>query len=97
MLFIGASFLQYRDNFNLVYYFGIIYATVAAFLSGVAGVWLKYVYKRDPISLWIKNIILASISIPLQSILMLRDFTKINEDGFFQGFNKSVVNNHNNQ
>ncbi len=91
LLFVGAIFLQYKIDVDVVYYVGIAFAIFAAFLSGFAGVWLEYVYKRDSISLWLKNIILASISIPLQSILLIKDHSAIHGKGFLQGFDNSVV------
>ena len=70
------------------YTVGILAVLVACLLSGFAGVYFEKILKGSDLSLWLRNIQLAALSIPLALIgAFITDGQKISDQGFFVGFN----------
>lgn len=67
---------------------GFLAIVAACFLSGFAGVYFEKILKGSKdVSLWIRNIQLASIAIPFGLIqVLVTDASAINEKGFFYGY-----------
>uniref|UniRef100_A0A915Q4G5 UDP-N-acetylglucosamine transporter n=1 Tax=Setaria digitata TaxID=48799 RepID=A0A915Q4G5_9BILA len=70
---------------------GLLAVIVACFLSGFAGVYFEKALKTSSLSLWIRNLQLAFFSI-FGGFFMVwfYDFEKVNELGFFQGYNSLI-------
>lgn len=67
---------------------GFLAIIAACFLSGFAGVYFEKILKGSKdVSLWIRNIQLASIAIPFGLVqVMVTDAAAIHEKGFFYGY-----------
>ncbi|XP_025418803.1 UDP-N-acetylglucosamine transporter-like isoform X1 [Sipha flava] len=70
---------------------GLLSALVACFLSGFAGVYFEKILKGAEISIWMRNIQLSFVSIPLGFIVSLKDWTNISNKGFFYGYDLYIV------
>eukprot|EP00795_Rhopilema_esculentum_P004721 gene4721-21018_t len=70
---------------------GLIAVLTACFSSGFAGVYFEKLLKGSTVSLWMRNILLACYGI-LFGILgvLINDFSKVKEHGFFQGYTIST-------
>jgi len=67
--------------------FGLFCVIVACFLSGFAGIYFEKVLKGSNVSVWLRNVQLASLSIPIGlGVIFIRDREKVFADGFMQGF-----------
>ncbi|XP_025418805.1 UDP-N-acetylglucosamine transporter-like isoform X2 [Sipha flava] len=70
---------------------GLLSALVVCFLSGFAGVYFEKILKGAEISIWMRNIQLSFVSIPLGVIVSLKDWTNISNKGFFYGYDLYIV------
>ncbi|TKR87177.1 hypothetical protein L596_011623 [Steinernema carpocapsae] len=67
--------------------FGLIAVIVACFLSGFAGIYFEKILKGSDVSLWLRNIQLALLSLPCGlGAIMVKDGGKVLEYGMMQGF-----------
>lgn len=79
----------YPDQNRIV---GLAAALVACCLSGFAGVYFEKILKGAEISVWMRNIQLSFVSIPLGLIVSLTtDWNKIVAHGFFFGYDIFVI------
>ncbi|XP_050537952.1 UDP-N-acetylglucosamine transporter [Daktulosphaira vitifoliae] len=79
-----------RPNQNRL--IGIGAAFIACWLSGFAGVFFEKILKGADISIWMRNIQLSVVSIPLGFIVcIVTDWTNIRNHGFFFGYDWYVV------
>merc|ERR1719259_923080 len=73
-------------------FFGFCVALFACFLSGLAGIYFEKILKGSNVSVWMRNIQLSVLAIPLGIIVC---FTKhgssIFEHGFFFGYDLFVI------
>lgn len=77
-----------EDQSKLV---GFSAALTACCLSGFAGVYFEKILKGSDVSVWMRNVQLALLSIPLGlCTTLLKDGSKISEDGFFFGYDSFV-------
>ncbi|KAH7725438.1 Protein NSTP-5 a [Aphelenchoides avenae] len=64
---------------------------VACFLSGFAGIYFEKILKGSSVSLWLRNVQLASLSLPIGLVVIgAKDWTHVAERGFMQGFDLVV-------
>lgn len=71
---------------------GLCSALVACCLSGFAGVFFEKILKGADISVWMRNIQLSFVSIPLGfAVAFLSDWTAIVDKGFFFGYDAFIV------
>lgn len=71
---------------------GVISALIACCLSGFAGVYFEKILKGADISVWMRNIQLSLVSIPLGFIVCFTsDWNKIINNGFFFGYDIFIV------
>ena len=72
-------------------FLGFSAALTACMLSGFAGVYFEKILKGSDISVWMRNVQLALLSVPLGLITScLTDGDKIAEHGFFHGYDNFV-------
>ena len=72
-------------------FLGFSAALTACMLSGFAGVYFEKILKGSDISVWMRNVQLALLSVPLGLISSyLADGEKIAEHGFFHGYDNFV-------
>jgi len=99
ILFIGVAIIQIQnvnfsnhdDDTNKGAIFGFICVLVACFLSGLAGVFYEKILKNSPVSLWIRNIQLGSLSTIIALFgVWINDGDAVAEKGFFFGYNNLV-------
>uniref|UniRef100_A0A0K0EXN2 UDP-galactose translocator (inferred by orthology to a human protein) n=1 Tax=Strongyloides venezuelensis TaxID=75913 RepID=A0A0K0EXN2_STRVS len=77
---------RYQNSF-----LGLSFVITACVLSGFAGIYLEKMLKFSKVSLWTRNIQLATLSLPLLfAITMIKDGDKVMKDGFMQGFDWMV-------
>ncbi|CAG0893603.1 unnamed protein product [Cyprideis torosa] len=71
---------------------GSLACITSAFLSGVAGIFFEKVLKKTPhVSLWMRQVQLASLSLPIAFLqCWTYDIHEILEKGFFYGFDSFV-------
>jgi len=70
---------------------GFSAALTACCLSGFAGVYFEKILKGSDVSVWMRNVQLALLSIPLGAITAFaKDGDKIQADGFFHGYDNFV-------
>jgi UDP-sugar transporter A1/2/3 len=70
---------------------GFSAALTACILSGFAGVYFEKILKGSDISVWMRNVQLALLSVPLGFITTyLKDGSAIGEKGFFTGYDNFV-------
>jgi len=70
---------------------GFSAALTACCLSGFAGVYFEKILKGSDVSVWMRNVQLALLSIPLGfCTTFLKDGGKISEHGFFHGYDNFV-------
>ena len=70
---------------------GFSAALTACILSGFAGVYFEKILKGSDISVWMRNVQLALLSVPLGLITSyLSDGAKIADNGFFHGYDNFV-------
>lgn len=73
-------------------FLGLSAALGACCLSGFAGIFFEKMLKGADISVWMRNVQMSLLSIPLGLITSLvADFQKINSNGFFHGYDFFVV------
>ncbi|RZF42379.1 hypothetical protein LSTR_LSTR004187 [Laodelphax striatellus] len=71
---------------------GISAALGACLLSGFAGVYFELILKTSDISVWIRNVQLSCLSIPVAlGTCFLKDFNGIQKNGFFFGISVQFV------
>lgn len=71
---------------------GLVSALIACCLSGFAGVYFEKILKGAEISIWMRNIQLSFVSIPLGFIMCLTtDWNQITSNGFFFGYDLYIV------
>ena len=67
-------------------------ALTASVLSGIAGVYFEKILKGSSVSVWMRNIQLSLLAIPLGIFVsFLKHFEGILEDGFFHGYDLFVI------
>jgi len=100
ILIIGVAMVQLSDSkeSNVVAsahqnkFFGFCVALFACFLSGLAGIYFEKILKGSDVSVWMRNIQLSILAIPLGVLVC---FTKhgsaISEKGFFYGYDLFVI------
>merc|ERR1719340_314074 len=72
-------------------FLGFSAALTACMLSGFAGVYFEKILKGSDISVWMRNVQLALLSVPLGLISSyLADGDKIADNGFFHGYDSFV-------
>lgn len=70
---------------------GFVAALGACFLSGFAGIYFEKMLKTSDLSVWMRNIQLSLLSLPLSLLMsLLNDRTNISENGFFFGYDSFV-------
>lgn len=71
---------------------GVISALIACCLSGFAGVYFEKILKGAEISIWMRNIQLSLVSVPLGFIVCFwSDWSTIISNGFFFGYDIFIV------
>ncbi|KAJ8599467.1 hypothetical protein CTAYLR_008033 [Chrysophaeum taylorii] len=66
---------------------GLAVAALACAVSGFAGVYFELVLKNSPISVWVRNLHLAAISLPFATMAVLtKDRDTVSSCGFFAGY-----------
>ncbi|XP_055298104.1 UDP-N-acetylglucosamine transporter isoform X2 [Sitodiplosis mosellana] len=71
---------------------GLAAALGACVLSGFAGIFFEKMLKGADISVWMRNVQMSLLSIPLGfGVCMWLDFDKVNEHGFFHGYDAFVM------
>lgn len=63
----------------------------ACILSGFAGIFFEKILKGADISVWMRNVQMSLLSIPLGIIACLKDSDKISQHGFFHGYDLYVI------
>lgn len=77
--------LKYRPDQNRLV--GLGSALIACCLSGFAGVYFEKILKGSDISVWMRNIQLSLVSLPIGLIVcFMTDWNKIIDNGFFFGY-----------
>merc|ERR1711910_73017 len=72
-------------------FIGFSAALSACMLSGFAGVYFEKILKGSDISVWMRNVQLAMLSVPLGLITAFaKDGGKISESGFLHGYDSFV-------
>merc|ERR1711860_390955 len=70
---------------------GFFAAITATFLSGFAGVYFEKILKGSDVSVWMRNVQLAILSVPMGLVTSyLKDGAKIADSGFFHGYDNFV-------
>lgn len=65
---------------------GFSAALTACVLSGAAGIYFEFILKGSDISVWMRNVQLSLLSVPLGiAVCALNDGAKISQLGFFHG------------
>jgi len=73
-------------------FFGFCVALFACFLSGLAGIYFEKILKGSTVSVWMRNIQLSVLAIPLGVLVCLsKHGSGISEHGFFFGYDLFVV------
>lgn len=81
-----------KDHPNQNRIIGVTSALVACCLSGFAGVYFEKILKGTDVSIWMRNIQLSFMSVPLGFVVCIsKDWTKITNDGFFFGYDFFIV------
>lgn len=72
---------------------GFIAVCIAAVLSGFAGVYFEKILKSSETSLWMRNVQMASLGVPvgLIGVFYSPENTQILEHGFFYGYTNMVI------
>lgn len=84
------SSLKDHPNQNRV--IGVGSALIACCLSGFAGVYFEKILKGADVSIWMRNIQLSFMSVPLGFVVCFsKDWNKISDDGFFFGYDLFIV------
>ncbi|KAL5244575.1 hypothetical protein ACI65C_011985 [Semiaphis heraclei] len=79
----------YPDQNRIV---GLVAALIACCLSGFAGVYFEKLLKGAEISIWMRNIQLSFVSIPIGFIMcFVTDWNNINDKGFFFGYDLYIA------
>mmetsp|Transcript_17511 Transcript_17511/g.54697 ORF Transcript_17511/g.54697 Transcript_17511/m.54697 type:complete len:407 (-) Transcript_17511:224-1444(-) len=66
---------------------GLAFAAAACAISGFAGVYFELVLKNSPISVWVRNVHLALVSLPFAtSALLTKDYATVARCGYFGGY-----------
>lgn len=73
--------------------YGFIAVVIAAILSGFAGVYFEKILKTSEISLWIRNVQMCVVGIPIGLVTTMysRETDQILEHGPFYGYNRMVL------
>lgn len=96
VLFVGVVLVQFaettpskvKENRLL----GCIAALSASTLSGLAGVLLEKMLKESKLSVWVRNVQLSFLSLPLALLTaFLNDLQEISDRGFFFGYDGFVI------
>uniref|UniRef100_A0A914Y7I5 UDP-galactose transporter n=1 Tax=Panagrolaimus superbus TaxID=310955 RepID=A0A914Y7I5_9BILA len=67
--------------------YGLLAVLAACVLSGFAGIYFEKILKGSNVSIWMRNIQLAILSIPCGIIIIaIKDHEAVFKDGFMQGF-----------
>merc|ERR1712156_553177 len=73
-------------------FFGFCVALFACFLSGLAGIYFEKILKGSDVSVWMRNIQLSILAIPLGVIVCAtKHGSAISENGFFHGYDAFVA------
>lgn len=70
---------------------GLVSALIACCLSGFAGVYFEKILKGAEISIWMRNIQLSLVSIPLGFAMCITNWEQITTDGFFFGYDSYII------
>lgn len=71
---------------------GLVAALIACCLSGFAGVYFEKILKGADVSVWMRNIQLSFVSVPIGFIMcFMKDWNNIINDGFFFGYDFFIV------
>lgn len=71
---------------------GICAALAACVLSGFAGIYFEKILKGSDISVWMRNVQLSFLSIPIGlGTVLIKDFSAVTQNGFFWGYDWYVV------
>lgn len=71
---------------------GLVAALIACCLSGFAGVYFEKILKGAEISIWMRNIQLSVVSVPLGVIICFTsDWHEVTSKGFFFGYDLFIV------
>ena len=70
---------------------GFTAAVTACFLSGFAGVYFEKILKGSPVSVWMRNVQLAMLAVPLGLVTSyVKDGESIGQKGFFFGYDEFI-------
>jgi len=71
---------------------GLLAVLTACVLSGFAGVYFEKILKGSDVSIWLRNIQLSALSLPISMIVItIKDYNKVmNNGGLLQGFDSIV-------
>jgi len=73
-------------------FFGFCVALFACFLSGLAGIYFEKILKGSDVSVWMRNIQLSILAIPLGvMVCATKHGSAISENGFFHGYDAFVA------
>lgn len=96
MLCVGVSLVQFQENSTVSTkkldhqspLLGLVAVTSACTLSGFAGVYFEKILKKPvEISMWMRNVQLAMMAVPISGATMLiKDGRLIGENGILYGF-----------
>ncbi|KAE9556479.1 hypothetical protein FO519_000364 [Halicephalobus sp. NKZ332] len=66
---------------------GLTTVLIACILSGFAGIYFEKILKGSKVSVWMRNIQLAALSIPIAAIMIVvKDRDSVHQNGLMQGF-----------
>ncbi|VDD93260.1 unnamed protein product [Enterobius vermicularis] len=65
---------------------GFLAVLTMCLTSAFAGVYLEKVLKQSDVNIWMQNIRLAVLGIPISALSMLKNYDSIMDDGMFRGF-----------
>jgi len=98
VLMVGVIFVQWptdggkqtkKDGSSQ--FIGLFCVLAACISSGFSGVYFEKLLKGSTVSLWMRNLQLAFFSIIIAIVgVLFRDIQQIQNNGFFQGYNKLV-------
>lgn len=85
---------SYQSKSNVEFHsnlYGFIAILFASITSGFAGVYLEKIFKGTPTSIWMRNLQLALIGVPIGLLgVFLKDASEIRTSGFFNGYTPIV-------
>ncbi|KAK4474643.1 hypothetical protein MN116_001777 [Schistosoma mekongi] len=85
---LGQSKSNVEFHSNLYGFIAILFASIT---SGFAGVYLEKMFKETPTSIWMRNLQLALIGVPIGLFgVFIKDASTVKTSGFFYGYTPIV-------